>query len=380
MTSGSPIFVVIICLIASLTAYIIQKIEKPLPTTTSRNTTIDGLRGLLALGVFIHHSNLWNQFLTEGLWEKSKSNIYNQFGSIRVAMFFMITSFLFISKLLNDKEGGFNFQHFLISRAYRLMPMYLFSLVLIFILIFSVSKWQLNTSIFEQLQSIFYWSTFAAFKHPLINNYPLTNLCTGALWTMAYEWLFYFSMPLIALFLFKHTKPIYKLFGVMFLLLFLRFHTLVIYYIFEFIGGSLVAILFEYTKIKDKLKDSYGSVIWIICLLLFLRYNDARNMKCIILLTIMFGLVAAGTSLFGLFNVKQLHFIGKMSYSIYLLHSILLFSVCYYGIGFSSFHTSLSDNSFCLLIFFLTPLLITISYLGYRFIERPFMDKSKSIQ
>ena len=383
MTSSSPIFVVIICLIASLTAYLIQKIVKPLPTTASRNSTIDGMRGLLALGVFIHHSNLWNQFLTEGLWEKSRSNIYNQFGNIRVGMFFMITSFLFISKLLKDKDGGFNFQHFLISRMYRLMPMYYFSLALIVILILFVTKWQLNTSIFEQLQSIFYWSTFAAFKHPLINNYPLTNLCTGALWTMAYEWLFYFSMPLIALFIFKKTKPVYTLIGVVFILLFLSFHTFVIYYAYEFIGGGLVAYLMYKIKLfinpNPKLKERISSGLLIACLLLFLRYDNARNLKCIFLLTIIFGLVARGTSLFGLFNIKQLHFIGKMSYSIYLLHSVMLFVVFYYGVGFEEAKT-LSSTSFCIIIFCLTPILMTLSYLTYTFIEKPFMDKSKAIK
>ncbi len=381
MTSSSPIFVVIICLIASLTAYIIQKIAKPSPTTTSRNATIDGMRGLLALGVFIHHSNLWNQFLTDGLWEKSRSNIYNQFGNIRVAMFFMITSFLFISKLLRDKEGVFNFQYFLISRIYRLMPMYYFSLALIVILILFVTKWQLNTSIFEQLQSIAYWGTFAAFKHPLINNYPLTNLCTGALWTMAYEWLFYFSMPLIALFIFKKTKPVYILMAVVFILLFLRFHTFVVYYVYEFIGGGLIAFLIHKTNLKinlnTKLKEITGSILLIGCLLLFLRYDNARNIKCIFLLTVVFGLVATGTSLFGLFNIKQLHFIGKMSYSIYLLHSVMLFAIFYYGVGFEQSKT-LSSTSFCIIIFCLTPILMTISYLTYRFIEKPFMDKSKA--
>ena len=377
MTSDSPIFVVIICLIASLTAYIIQRIAKPMPTTASRNVTIDGLRGLLALGVFIHHSNLWNQFLVVGLWEKSRTNIYNQFGNIRVAMFFMITSFLFISKLLNTKEGGFNFHHFLISRIYRLVPMYYFSMALIVILLLFVTKWQLNTSIFEQIQSIFYWGSFAAFKHPLINNYPLTNLCTGALWTMAYEWLFYFSMPLIALFIFKKTKPQYTLMSVVFILLFLRFHTFVIYYVYEFIGGGLIALLINKTKFNTKIKEIVGSILVIGCLVLFFRYDNARNIKCIALLTIIFGLVATGTSLFGLFNIKQLHFIGKMSYSIYLLHSVMLFTVFYYGVGFEEAKT-LSSTSFCLIIFCLTPVLMTISYLTYRFIERPFMDKSKA--
>ena len=384
MTSSSPIFVVIICLIASLTAYIIQKIVKPLlPTIASRNATIDGMRGLLALGVFIHHSNLWNQFLTDGLWEKSRSNIYYQFGNIRVAMFFMITSFLFISKLLDEREKDFDFKKFMLSRLYRLVPMYLFSLAIIFLLLFSVTKWQLNTSILEQLQSIFYWATFAAFKHPLINNYPLTNLCTGALWTMAYEWLFYFSMPLIALFIFKNTRPIYTLIGVVFILLFLRFHTFVVYYVYEFIGGGLIAYLMWKIKLfinqNSKLKEIVSSGLLIACLLLFLRYDNARNLKCIFLLTIIFGLVAGGASLFGLFNIKQLHFIGKMSYSIYLLHSVMLFAVFYFGVGFEQAKT-MSPTSFCIIIFCLTPILMTLSYLTYTFIEKPFMDKSKAIK
>jgi tRNA A-37 threonylcarbamoyl transferase component Bud32 len=61
---------------------------------------IDGLRGYLAFGVFVHHSIITWIFLRTGVIDFPPSNFYSMLGQGSVALFFMITGFLFWSRLL----------------------------------------------------------------------------------------------------------------------------------------------------------------------------------------------------------------------------------------------------------------------------------------
>ena len=58
----NPIFAIIIYGIAFITAHLIS-IKYKIINTNVRYESIDGLRGFLALGVFIHHAAIWHQFL-----------------------------------------------------------------------------------------------------------------------------------------------------------------------------------------------------------------------------------------------------------------------------------------------------------------------------
>ena len=82
-----------------------------------RFASIDGLRGYMAFFVFLHHSCIW-YFATHGYgWRPPPSNVYSQFGSTSVAVFFMITSFLFFSRLLQARGGVLDWLKLYVSRA-----------------------------------------------------------------------------------------------------------------------------------------------------------------------------------------------------------------------------------------------------------------------
>ncbi|UYM62238.1 acyltransferase [Pseudomonas aeruginosa] len=73
----------------------------------SRFVTIDGLRGYLAFFVFLHHSSIWYYYLKDGLWQLPPSRLYAHFGQTSVALFFMVTGFLFAHKLRHaDQMAG----------------------------------------------------------------------------------------------------------------------------------------------------------------------------------------------------------------------------------------------------------------------------------
>src|SRR5262245_31692713 len=69
-------------------------------TQAGRYETLDGLRGLLATGVFFCHSVVFYHYLGRDAWERPASPFYAALGEFAVALFFMITGFLFWSRAI----------------------------------------------------------------------------------------------------------------------------------------------------------------------------------------------------------------------------------------------------------------------------------------
>lgn len=376
MHVSNPIFAIITFGIAYLTAFCIRTLFK-LKSLEGRNETLDGLRGFLGLGVFIHHATIWYQYIHTNRWEAPTSKLYNQLGQTSVALFFMITSFLFISKLI-DKERVFDWKHFFISRLYRLVPMYYLTLFLLFITIFSISQFEINTCSFEFIRSVSNWLTFTIYRAPLINDSEFTSICAASIWTLPYEWLFYMSLPLLS-FLFLRNTPknrLLLLISIGFLIGFYEFHGIVMPFLYAFLGGAIAPFLVKYNLISTPKRNTIASCFVIVLMGLILQFQTAENSWCLGLITIVFTLIALGTDLFRLLKNETLKFLGEISYSTYLLHSLLLFVTFYFGIGFNTAST-LSDTGYKLVIFAITPILIVVSVLGYVFIEQPFMKKGK---
>ena len=70
---------------------------------------MDGLRGILALSVLVHHFYITYFWKTTGLWKRPESDLLNNFGAIAVSFFFLITGYLFISKIQKEKLIGNNY-------------------------------------------------------------------------------------------------------------------------------------------------------------------------------------------------------------------------------------------------------------------------------
>src|SRR5882762_7259719 len=94
----SKLFIFPILLIALGTICLISRflgIDAP----KHKYSAIDGIRAFLAMFVFLHHSSIWYYFSHIHRWSMIPSDLFNHFGSTSVAFFFMITAFLFFSKL-----------------------------------------------------------------------------------------------------------------------------------------------------------------------------------------------------------------------------------------------------------------------------------------
>ena len=372
-----PLFAVIIFLIAFGTAWLLQ-LKFPISFTGRRNESIDGLRGFLAVSVFMHHAAIWYGYFQTGIWEAPQSNFFNLLGQASVSLFFMISAFLFVSKLLDAKDRGFNWKNFFASRMYRLMPLYYFSVAAMVLILLITAGWQLHVPFPKFLESVLNWLLFTINKTPNINKSELTSLVNaGVVWSLPYEWLLYFSLPFVSLMILRKKPGIVTLIiSAAFIIAFVAVHSIRLSYILPFVAGSIAPLLSKYTKVSAILKAPYADIIVLACLPLLLLFHSAGNGFALLLLTIIFTLVALGCSVFGILRNSTLKFLGEISYSTYLLHGFVLFITYYFVIGFEKMKT-FSPAAYCNIIFLIAPLVVILSFLTFYFIERPFMNIGK---
>ncbi len=87
-------------------------------------------------------------------------------------------------------------------------------------------------------------------------------------------------------------------------------------------------------------------------------------------LLIAFTLIIAGNNLFGLLSARPMRRLGDISFSIYLLHPLVLYCTMKFIIGMERAQ-ELSPVEYTSIIFILTPILISIAFFTYRWIESP---------
>jgi len=113
------------------------------PNPGARHSAIDGLRGLLALSVFVFHLVLTRRFIETGIWDVPGSRFYALLGPIGVSLFFMITAFLFWGKMLRAK-GRPRWHELYVGRLFRIGPMYLFVVLVMLVIVFARTGFQLH--------------------------------------------------------------------------------------------------------------------------------------------------------------------------------------------------------------------------------------------
>jgi peptidoglycan/LPS O-acetylase OafA/YrhL len=339
----------------------------------SRLQTIDGLRGFLGLSVFMHHSSIWYFFVRTGRWELPPSNFYTHLGQSSVSLFFMITGFLFFTKILESRNKPFSWIKLYIFRFFRLTPIYAVAIILMLLIVAVLSDWQLHVSLTELLKGISHWLFFTGLSTPDLNGVPQTSIIVaGATWTLRYEWLFYFTLPIFALII-SNRPPIFFVLISLLSLVAISYLQLNWVLMCSFLSGIVAALLVRYEQIRKISASKLSTVIIIVSLFLVVQFcTTAYALIPCLLLTLIFTLIAGGNSLFGLLTIRASRLLGDLTYSIYLLHGILLFVVFRFVIGITK-ASQLSPLEHWAIIFFCTPVLIIITFISYRKIELPFM-------
>ena len=329
--------------------------------------TIDGLRGFLALGVFFHHAAISQQYFRIGSWEITEEYpLYHFAASVGVSLFFMITGFLFWTKVIAS-NGQINTTHFFKSRINRLVPLYFFHVFIIIILAFSVQDFQLFEQPIILSKNILSWLAFGILKQPDINQALHTYaMDAGVIWTLAYEWAFYVALPLLACF--WRGRSFFLMIVVI-----VSYGFLVpdVTNIKLFAYGMVAAYLVQNFSLQTIVMTRWCSLI--ACLLLILAYQ-VMHFKAE-LFFLFFMLVVYGNPLFGILTSTPAKLLGTISYSIYLLQGAVIYMV-FHVINRYSFISELQPPAFLLATALCGTLLIVISAMTYRFVEAPFLVRS----
>lgn len=360
------------CLIvAVLTAWIICQISGK-PLTHDRYSSLDGLRGYLAYFVFLHHASIWYYYLRLGIWEAPPSHLYNQFGQSGVALFFMITAFLFSSKLLDSKHREIDWARLYVSRFLRLVPLYAVAMLIMLVLVAFATHWTLQVSIWDLCRSVFQWLLFTVKANPNINGLNDTfTAIAGVTWSLPYEWLFYFALPILGLLIGLRVPNMVKGCSIVLLGAMLAVFKPDMVILSAFLGGVAAAVLVRIAAVRQFAATSAAGILILSGMsYVVITFSGAYSTVPMLILSVVFVLIASGNTLFGILTAQVSRTLGEMGYGIYLLHGLFLFFVFKLLIGEVA-SAQLTEVEHWLIVGGLTPAVITAAFLAYKFIESP---------
>lgn len=369
MTVVHPLFFLGATAVAVLACAVFARFRRATPQA-GRYGSIDGLRGYLAFFVFLHHAAITYFFAVNGTWRVPPSNLFTHLGEASVAFFFMITAFLFYGKALDSRGGDIDWQRFFVGRLFRLVPLYAFVVAIVFLLVFVASGGVRVVSFAYLAKCLVQWCLFTIFGDPWINGVNAPMMVSSVTWPLPYEWFFYLSMPLLALTCRVRVGAGWIALGVAGLALaVLRgaspFFALV------FACGTAAAIAVRDPRFVRFCATEAASLVVLACLAAAVAgFGTAHAVAPLALLAIAFALVAGGADLFGLLSAKASHLLGELSYSIYLLHGLLLFVTTHWIVGLDAIRT-LPPAAYCALVLALVPVLLLAAAATYRWIELP---------
>jgi peptidoglycan/LPS O-acetylase OafA/YrhL len=348
----------------------------PEPSASGRFAAVDGLRGYLALMVFLHHAVIWHGYTASGQWGRPASGLYLLFGRGSVLVFFMITAHLFIGKLLAARQGPpLDWLRLYVSRFTRLVPMYAVAMVLLVLGVAVLSGWQLRQAPLPLAKAAIHWLTFNLRGYDDLNGVVDTHLVlAGVTWTLACEWMFYGALPLLALALGVRGSPGWGLVGLLVLAAGWEANHQPAYGL-AFACGGLTAALVRHARARRVLAHPVAAVVGAQALLLAVQLPPPPgHLGSVLLLALFFAPVAAGQGYLGLFTHRWSRQLGELTYSLYLLHGFALWLVLWPRMG----HPDTVAGHWGT-VWLLTPALVAVSVLGYRLVELPAMQRTDAL-
>jgi peptidoglycan/LPS O-acetylase OafA/YrhL len=296
-------------------------------TEKARVSSIDGIRGYLAISVVIHHAVIARTWLSTGQWVLPQSPFFAQLGSVAVSLFFMITGFLFWGKLVGAL-GRIDWIRLYVGRVFRIAPIYFLAVTVVALLVFHRTGWQLRTPLSELLYGLGSWYALGLFTARDFNGYGgVWILFAGVTWTLMYEWMFYFALWPASLFARRkfHVFAALAFFGGSLSLSAIE-HDVNWTYACLFASGMLSASI-RCRWPRFRLPCFWSSLTTIgLLVILFASNSPIYGAKQAAMLAAIFFLVSNGATLFGLLSTNAAIRLGHASYAIYLLQG-LVFSV-----------------------------------------------------
>jgi peptidoglycan/LPS O-acetylase OafA/YrhL len=279
----------------------------------------------------------------------------------------MITAFLFWGRA--HAKGGIEPKSFFASRVFRIYPLYLVFISLLFVAVAYDSNWTALEPASTIAKECVKW---ALFRTVIINRDTAVRFGAVA-WTLLYEAWFYLSLPLLA-FVFLQKNGLWKkALAIVVVVALLFVDHLQIAICAAFLGG-IVAVYWRVDGRRIQVAGSKtASLVALACLACVgLFIYDPFNPAAIALLTVFFVVIASGNTLFGLLGLPAARWLGEISYSIYLLHGIVLWLIMREILPrLPGFHPTYAWLIVTGLV--MAPIVVLVTSISYLVIERPFI-------
>ncbi|UTH76585.1 acyltransferase [Chromobacterium sp. IIBBL 290-4] len=351
-------------------------LDTPDSDSRQRASSLDGLRGYLALSVMLHHAVIARQWLNTGRWSLPPDWFYAQLGSIAVSVFFMITAYLFWGKLLS-RNGRMDWKRLYIGRLYRIAPLYWIAVSCVVFIVFARSGFQINQAPNELMAELVHWYAVGLLVQHDFNGYQNVWILTaGVLWTLKYEWKFYLALMPASLL----ARPRLHLAASFCLLLIAAICSYSLKsdnwsYCTLFAIGMLTASL-QREKLILAIPNNIASTL--AALIIIFVINGSKTPYSIMQslpLGLAFMLIANGASLFGLLSSRPAIRLGHASYGIYLLHGLTL-AICFDNLLLRPLIAS-SNLNFWAATGLAAILVSAIAAILHILVERPMMERGR---
>jgi len=342
--------------------------------------SLDGLRGVAIILVFIFHTMSYDQIF--------------RLGWIGVDLFFVLSGFLITGILYDSKNQDGYYKNFIVRRALRIFPLYFFFILLIL--------WVLPTLFPVVFRGMSYYQDHQAWYWFYISNWlPMgtaanTSTMLDHLWSLSIEEQFYVCWPFFVMFF--EGKMLIKI------CLFLICTAILVRYtgspflgnlkVFEYTStlaridslliGALISILYR-LKPEILIKSAWPLLIISFFLILLIISREktldyARLIDTYTLWDLFFGAILIfsvsqkNNWLKSILNFKFFKFFGKYSYGLYIYHLPIIIIIVDSFIRFRMLKLPFMPLAASILCLFIT---IVIALLSYNLIEKPFLRLKK---
>lgn len=345
-------------------------------TNLSKFAYIDSLRGIAVILVFLIHITFFLPVIKASLPSMLETALaLGQFGGVE--LFFIVSGFtLFRSFDIRSKIEENAEKNFMIRRFFRIAPAYYFALIVAFI-----------ASKFFPIMPI----KFSNLICHLLFISTVNNNILFVEWTIFVEICFYIMLPFIFNNLFEYKK-INLLLLITFIISVMTYflphkisiHLLPIKWFYIFIMGGLLYKYFKTYKIDNKYEGLLTlGTIFLLAIMLLANGNTIFNYFIYIFVSInmfLFFILIQNekrNKLWNLLDNRFLRYIGKISFSIYLTHLLIIkyitMFIIYNKCPFFGIWAFISISLFAFI------LSVIISHIMFKTIEEPAINFSKKL-
>lgn len=305
-------FLMIICFLVSIFIFNLNFFNFLDEYHKNNNKEIEGWRYILSFCVVFCHYVFSYYFVNDNMWIAPGYNFTCNLGAFGVSQFFMITAYLFWGRDFSDSK---EYIKMIVKRYFRIFPIsFISSFLCIIISIVYIINNKGFSHINVNLPNILWWFDAGAVNYrPDFSEFARSRFVNaGVTWTLHWEWIFYFLLPLIYFF-----RNMFSILIIICIYTFLSFENICQSIGLCFLGGALTLYVPKYKFSK----------IWVI-LLIYLCFSvgeQAISLEAIPFGCALFYMIANHENIFGLLNIKSITRMGRISYSIYLIHGVLWF-------------------------------------------------------